>query len=149
MLPFSIAQYNLDWRIIPLNHDFLNKSNSFQYSLTVNITVPCTRGEARDHNNEKYHPMPYKHCYVAWSLEITKYRPQLRPNILQIVIQSNIMLIITICAWHCLFYRTLKHSITVVTHYWIALWYSLSIQNRKSFKLCCFAKMKSVAKEKN
>ena len=62
--------------------------------------------------------------------------------------QSNITLIITSFAWNWLFHRILKHSITVVTHYMIVLWYSFSIQNKKSFKSCCFAKIKTVAKEK-
>ena len=62
--------------------------------------------------------------------------------------QSNITLIITSFAWNWLFHRILKRSITVVTHYMIVLWYSFSIQNKKSFKSCCFAKIKTVAKEK-
>ena len=69
MLPFSIAQYNRDWRTIPLNHDFLNKGNSFKYSLTVNITLSFTRCVVRDHNNEKYHPMPHKHLKLEISLK--------------------------------------------------------------------------------
>ena len=148
MLPFSIAQYNLDWRTIPLNHDLLSKRNPFQHSLTVKITVSFTGCEVRDHNNEKYHPMLHKHWQVAWSLKTRKYRPQLRPNILQIGIQSNITLIITGFAWNFLFHRNLKLSITVVTHYWIVLWYSFSTESKKNFKSSCFAKMKTVAKEK-
>ena len=68
--------------------------------------------------------------------------------ILQIGIQSDITLIITSFAWNFLFHRTLKHSITVVTHYWIVLWYSFTTESKKNFKSCCFAKMKTVAKEK-